>query len=58
MRRQKLEMFEMQDSRIGCEAANPGRSLVPAAQAQAARSRYALHLSGSLTNRFEVNNGH
>jgi len=31
---------------IGFDRANPGRSLVPAAQAQAARSRYAEFGSG------------
>jgi hypothetical protein len=41
MRRQKQEIMAMRDSRKACEGANPGRSLVPAAQAQAARSRYA-----------------
>jgi len=39
MRRQKEEVIEMQVVGIGWERSTPGRSLVPAAHAQAARSR-------------------
>ncbi len=39
MLRQKQEMIGLRETRKGYEGAIPGRSLVPAAQAQAARSR-------------------
>jgi hypothetical protein len=39
MLRQKQEILEMRVAGMDNEGANPGRSLVPAAQAQAARSR-------------------
>ncbi len=41
MRRQMQEKMEIGASGNAFEAVSPGRSLVPAAQAQAGRSRYA-----------------
>ncbi len=41
MLRQEQEIINSRAGGKGCEGSNPGRSLVPAAQAQAARSRYA-----------------
>jgi hypothetical protein len=49
--RQEQETREMRVPRGEIEGANPGRSLVPAAQAQAARSRYtAFSPTLSLSN--------
>ena len=48
MLRHKQEAFRMRVSGIGLRGAIPGRSLVPAAQAQAARRRWAPIVQGAL----------